>query len=56
VLFRSDRAPAPQELDPQEPDEGGLGLAIIRALTDDLAIGPRSGGGGYCVRFTKSLS
>jgi serine/threonine-protein kinase RsbW len=48
--------PAPQELDSQELDEGGLGIAIIRALTDDLAIGPRSGGAGYCVRFTKSLS
>jgi len=38
-----------------EPDEGGLGIAIIRALTDDLSIGPRAGGTGYCVRFTKSL-
>jgi serine/threonine-protein kinase RsbW len=36
-------------------DEGGLGIAIIRALTDDLSIGPRSGGTGYCVRFTKNL-
>ena len=39
-----------------ETDEGGLGIAIIRALTDDLSIGPRSGGTGYYVRFTKSLS
>ena len=37
-------------------DEGGLGIAIIRALTDDLIIGPRSGGAGYCVRFTKNLA
>ena len=36
--------------------EGGLGIAIIRALTDDLIIGPRSGGAGYCVRFTKNLA
>ena len=35
--------------------KGGLGLAIIRALTDDLSIGPRAGGSGYCVRFTKNL-
>ena len=42
--------------DPAELDEGGLGIAIIRALTDDLSIGRRAGGTGYCVRFTKSLS
>jgi serine/threonine-protein kinase RsbW len=40
---------------PGNLDEGGLGIAIIRALTDDLSIGPRSGGSGYCVRFTKNL-
>ena len=42
--------------DPPELDEGGLGIAIIRALTDDLSIGRRAGETGYCVRFTKSLS
>jgi serine/threonine-protein kinase RsbW len=36
-------------------DEGGLGIAIIRAVTDDLSIGPRSGGSGSCLRFTKQL-
>ena len=35
--------------------KGGLGIAIIRALTDDLSIGPRAGGSGSCVRFTKNL-
>jgi serine/threonine-protein kinase RsbW len=40
---------------PNDLDEGGLGIAIIRALTDDLTIGPRSGGTGYRVRFTKNL-
>ena len=40
---------------PGDLDEGGLGIAIIRALTDDLSIGPRSGGSGYCVRFSKNL-
>lgn len=48
--------PALPESDPRELDEGGLGIAIIRALTDDLSIGPRSGETGYRVRFTKSLS
>jgi serine/threonine-protein kinase RsbW len=43
------------EIEPGELDEGGLGIAIIRALTDDLRIGPRSGGAGSCLRFTKSL-
>ena len=38
-----------------EPDEGGLGIAIIRAVTDDLTIGPRDGGAGSCLRFTKRL-
>jgi serine/threonine-protein kinase RsbW len=37
-------------------DEGGLGLAIIRALTDELSIGARPRGGGSCLRFTKLLS
>jgi serine/threonine-protein kinase RsbW len=36
-------------------DEGGLGIAIIRAVTDDLSIGPRAEGAGHCVRFTKNL-
>jgi serine/threonine-protein kinase RsbW len=36
-------------------DEGGLGFAIIRAVTDDLSVSPRSGGGGSCLRFTKQL-
>ncbi|HXV33149.1 MAG TPA: ATP-binding protein [Gaiellaceae bacterium] len=43
------------EADPGGLGEGGLGIAIIRALADDLSIGPRSGGTGYCVRFTKNL-
>ncbi len=43
------------EIETAELDEGGLGIAIIRALADDLSIGPRSGGTGSCLRFTKSL-
>ena len=48
--------PALLEGDPSELDEGGLGIAIIRAVTDDLSIGPRPGGPGSCLRFTKQLS
>ena len=36
-----------------ELDEGGLGIAIIRALVDELAI--ESNGGGSRLRFTKYL-
>jgi serine/threonine-protein kinase RsbW len=47
--------PALLDADSGRLDEGGLGIAIIRAVTDDLSIGPRTGGTGYCVRFTKNL-
>jgi serine/threonine-protein kinase RsbW len=36
--------------------EGGLGIAIIRALADDLQIGPRRDGRGSRLRFEKMLS
>jgi serine/threonine-protein kinase RsbW len=39
-----------------ELDEGGLGLAIIRAVTDELDIGARPNGGGSRLRFTKYLT
>jgi serine/threonine-protein kinase RsbW len=39
----------------EELDEGGLGIAIIRALTDDLEIGARPEGGSR-LRFTKLLA
>lgn len=48
--------PAVLAADAEELDEGGLGIAIIRAVTDDLSVGPREGGAGYRVRFTKALS
>jgi serine/threonine-protein kinase RsbW len=38
-----------------ELDEGGLGLAIIRALSDELEIGERNGGGSR-IRFVKLLA
>jgi anti-sigma regulatory factor (Ser/Thr protein kinase) len=34
--------------------EGGLGIAIIRALSDELEIGERPGGGST-LRFVKRL-
>jgi serine/threonine-protein kinase RsbW len=39
---------------PEELTEGGLGIAIIEALTDTLEIGPRAGGGST-IRFVKLL-
>jgi serine/threonine-protein kinase RsbW len=48
--------PALLEPGPGALDEGGLGIAIIRALADEMSVGPRAGGKGYSVRFTKALS
>ena len=36
-------------------DEGGLGLAIIRALADELELGRRESGAGSRLRFVKFL-
>ena len=36
--------------------EGGLGIAIIRALADELELGPGEGGRGSRLRFVKRLS
>lgn len=41
--------------DPRNVDEGGLGMAIIRALTDELEVGPREGRKGSRLRFVKYL-
>ena len=40
----------------EELDEGGLGIAIIRAVTDELDIGPNPNGGGSRLRFAKYLN
>jgi serine/threonine-protein kinase RsbW len=40
--------------DERNLEEGGLGIAIIRALTDEVEIGKRSGGGSR-LRFVKFL-
>lgn len=39
----------------EELSEGGLGIAIIRALTDEVEIGEREGGGSR-LRFVKLLN
>ncbi len=36
--------------------EGGLGIAIIRAIADELEIGPQPGGKGSRLRFIKTLT
>ena len=41
--------------DSEELTEGGLGIAIIRALADELEIGRRNGGGSR-LRFVKRLA
>ena len=42
--------------DPEALDEGGLGLAIIRAVSDTTEIGRRADGSGSRLRFVKHLS
>ena len=41
---------------PDELSEGGLGIAIIRAIADDVEIGAQPGGKGSRLRFAKALS
>ena len=46
--------PEERASDPEELSEGGLGIAIIRALSDEFEVGERSGGGSR-LRFVKLL-
>ena len=39
----------------EELSEGGLGIAIIRAIADEFEVGERSGGTGSRLRFVKVL-
>jgi serine/threonine-protein kinase RsbW len=39
----------------EELSEGGLGIAIIRAVADEFEAGERPGGGGSRLRFVKFL-
>ena len=40
----------------EELSEGGLGIAIIRAIADEVEIGTQPGGKGSRLRFAKQLS
>jgi serine/threonine-protein kinase RsbW len=40
---------------PEELSEGGLGIAIIRAIADQVEIGKQPGGKGSRLRFEKQL-
>ncbi len=48
--------PAEAHVTPDELSEGGLGIAIIRAIADDVEIGVQPGGRGSRLRFEKALS
>jgi serine/threonine-protein kinase RsbW len=48
--------PAVLERAEEELDEGGLGVAIIRALSDEVDIGTKPDGAGSRLRFTKYLN
>jgi serine/threonine-protein kinase RsbW len=41
---------------PEDLSEGGLGIAIIRAIADDVEIGARVNGTGSRLRFEKALA
>jgi serine/threonine-protein kinase RsbW len=48
--------PAQAKGQPDELSEGGLGIAIIRAIADAVEIGAQPGGKGSRLRFEKALS
>ena len=48
--------PAQAEVRADELSEGGLGIAIIRAIADEVEIGAQPGGKGSRLRFVKALS
>ena len=48
--------PAAAEENAGELSEGGLGIAIIRAIADEVEIGTKPGGRGSRLRFEKALS
>lgn len=45
----------PADANGVELSEGGLGIAIIRSIADDVEIGGRAGGRGSRLRFVKLL-
>jgi serine/threonine-protein kinase RsbW len=48
-------APLPADEDDGELTEGGLGIAIIRSIADEVEIGDGPGGRGARLRFVKLL-
>jgi len=48
--------PAPAGAEPESLSEGGLGIAIIRAIADEVEIGSRADGRGSRLRFIKTLA
>jgi serine/threonine-protein kinase RsbW len=48
--------PAEAEGSAAELSEGGLGIAIIRAIADDVEFGAQPGGKGSRLRFEKALN
>jgi serine/threonine-protein kinase RsbW len=48
--------PADAQASPDELSEGGLGIAIIRAIADEVEIGAQAGGRGSRLRFEKALN
>jgi serine/threonine-protein kinase RsbW len=47
--------PGEAEGPPEDLSEGGLGIAIIRAIADEVEIGKQPGGRGSRLRFEKAL-
>jgi serine/threonine-protein kinase RsbW len=47
--------PKEAEGPPEELSEGGLGIAIIRAIADEVELGTQPGGKGSRLRFEKEL-
>jgi serine/threonine-protein kinase RsbW len=48
--------PAEREGRPERMSEGGLGIAIIRAIADEVEIGSQPDGKGSRLRFIKTLT
>jgi serine/threonine-protein kinase RsbW len=48
--------PADAQGSPDELSEGGLGIAIIRAIADEVQIGAQADGKGSRLRFEKALN
>ena len=48
--------PGARGVDPEFLSEGGLGIAIIRAIADEVEIGSRPSGKGSRLRFVKTLT